>query len=229
MAVGDVYRLTVTTTQLGSTYQNTYALYQKSVSVAPADFATIANAIRELYRVSQSNSLTYRSWRAVQIRGAGVTPVQSECRREGGVVFEAAYTGTNTGGDNSTEVLPPQNAMVVTVQSSSFGRRHRGRTYVPGFSEAQQNSGSFGSGVLATITTNLTGFLALYGATGTDTTWQLGVWSERTALGCEVTGSPPHLVNIDTPHPELAFTPAAGLTARSTVFNQRRRTLGVGR
>lgn len=227
MAIGDVYRLSVVAQGQGSLYMNTYALHQDVASVTQADFVGIANAIREIARPLQSNSVTYRSWRAVQVRGGDVAPVASECRRTGGVVFEAAYAGTNIGG-GLQDPLPPQAALVVTINTGKVGRRFRGRTYHFGWAEDQQTGGLWSSALLTALGTNLTNFQNLYSASGSDPTWTLGVWSERIATGCEPHPQTGKLTNIDPPNLAGAFSPMASLVARSTVLNQRRRTLGVG-
>lgn len=229
MATNDCYRLTVSMSHLGSTYLNVIGMRQKTSSVALADFTSIANAVKEMMRPSQNNDLTWRSWRAVQVRGGSVVPNRDKCTREGGVVFEAAYTGTVIGGGTGSESLPPQSAMVITMNTGKVGRRFRGRIYVPGFNELSQSSGTFVSSVMTTMTTNTTTFNNLYSTFGTDPTWEVGVWSERIATGCTPDPVTHKLVNHDAPDLANAFSGMASLIPRPTVFTQRRRTLGVGR
>lgn len=229
MAVGDCYRLTITMTHLGSTYLNVWGLYAEAANPGMADVTTVATAIKEAFRPTQSANLVYRSYRAVQVRGGDVVPIRDKCTREGGVVFEAAYTGTTSGGVASTDDLPPQSACVVTINTGKVGRRFRGRIYLPGFAEAAQTSGQFVPAQLTSIQTGCTTLQNAYSATGTDPTWQLGVWSERIATGCIPNAVTHHPENVDAPNLLGAFASMTQLIPRSTVFTQRRRTLGVGR
>jgi hypothetical protein len=229
MAVGDAWKVNVSSTGLGSKYLNTIAVIQKTASVAETDFLALANAFKELARPMQGLWLTYTTYRAVQVRGGTVTPVASECRRTGGFVFEGNMTGTLTGGITTAEALPPQCALVITVKSSEFGRRHRGRLYFPGFQETAQDGGTWISSLQATIQTAADAFVDLYGEGGSSTAFTMGIWSERTATGCETTGNPPRLTNVETPNLAAAFTPMQTLLVRPTVFTQRRRGIGFGR
>jgi hypothetical protein len=229
MAVGDVYRLTLQAVCQGQTYLNTWAFTMKS-SPDPtgADVLTLANAFKEMARVSQNNLVTYQTWTFRQLFGGGVTPIQDECRRDGGLVLTGNVSGSAAGGV-AGDMLPPQCAMVWTIGTGLAGRRRRGRSYIYGLSEATQANGTWTSATLTTFTTALNTIYGLYGSAGTDPQFLLGVWSERTATGCEVRGTPPVLTNIETPHPELAFNMSTGYQLRPTVYSQRRRTIGVGR
>jgi hypothetical protein len=227
VAIGDVYRLSVVAQGQGSLYMNTYAMVQEVASVTQADFVSLADAIKESMRLLQNSTVSYRSWRAVQVRGGDVAPVATECRRTGGAVFEAAFTGSVNGGV-SGDALPPQSAFVVTQNTGKVGRRFRGRTYHFGFTETDQQAGLWLAGLINTATTNLNNLVTLYGAAGTSPTWTLGVWSERIATGCRPDPITGQITNVDPPNLIGAFSPITGLTVRSTVFTQRRRTLGVG-
>jgi len=228
MAAGDVYKVSILAQGQGSTYMNTYAAEQKPASVTVADFATLANALKELVRAQQSQTITYRSWRAVQVRGGDVTPIAAECRRTGGVLFEAAYSGTVIGGNTDAQVLPPQSALVVTLNTGKIGRRFRGRTYHFGMCEIDQQAGAWQSAILTALGTSITSFMAIYGSGGTSPLWTLGVWSERIATGCVPNVGTKGVHNVDLPNLAGAFSAVTGMVARPTVFTQRRRTLGVG-
>lgn len=229
MAIGDCYKMTVSASHLGSTYQNNYAVTTKVASVTATEFTTLANALREIARPNQDPALAYRSWRAVQVRGADVTPVAAECRRTGGVVYEAAYTGTNSGGATPGEALPPQSALVVTLNTGKIGRRYRGRIYHFGFLETAQLNGQWTTTIFNTIGTALATFMNSYGPGGTDPSFTLGVWSERIATGCRPNPTTHHPENVDPPNLAGAFSPVQSMVVRPTVFTQRRRTLGQGR
>jgi hypothetical protein len=52
--------------------------------------------------------------------------------------FTAQVTGAN--GNGTSEILPRQVALVVTLRTALAGRSYRGRVYVPGFAEAANDS-----------------------------------------------------------------------------------------
>ena len=229
MAIGDIYKISISASGLGMQYLNTWAVYQKQSTVSDINFQQLANTLKEAIRGNQGLWYTYTTYRAVQVRGGSVSPVAGECRRTGGLVYEGVMTGTLTGGITTAEALPPQCALVMTLKSPEYGRRHRGRIYFGGLQETAQDGGLWGSALVSTLQANANALVTMHGPAGTDPTWQLGVWSERTATGCEMRGTPPHLTNVETPNLATAFTPLSSILVRPTVYTQRRRTLGVGR
>jgi hypothetical protein len=209
---------------------NTYAFRMKSgLDPTAADVLTLANAMSNISRPMQINTCTWNTWSFHQLWGSGMTTIQDECRRDGAKIvignFAAGWNGQTATGD----VLPPQCAGVVTIGTGIAGRRRRGRSYLFGFVETHQAGGTWTSTWMTSVQNGLNTTLGLYGPSGTDPQFQLGVWSERRASGCWVDPSQGKLVNVETPHPEDAFTPATGFNLRSIVYTQRRRTLGVGR
>ena len=174
-------------------------------------------------------ALIYRSWRLGQVYGAGVTWPPTDCNPVGGTTLEAAYSGTVIGG-NATSALPPQCAMVTTLYTDQIGRRKRGRNYLPGLHEGMQSDGSIDSSTMTTFATQWNTLQNKYFSAGTDPTFRMGVWSYRTASGCERQKTPPYdHVKVETGHPELAFTPITRYVNRSVIYSQRKRTIGVGR
>jgi hypothetical protein len=229
MAVGDVYRMTIQATALGSVFMNTYAFTMRSTpDPTDADAVTVANALKDLARPLQSNNVTYQTWQLRQLYGGGVTVVQDECRRDGGLSLEGNFTGT-VAGAVATDMLPPQCALVWTIKTGLTGRRRRGRSYVFGLTEITQTAGTWSGATITSMQTALSNIYAFYGPAGSDPQFLLGVWSERTASGCEYRGNPPTYQNVETPHPELAFNMSNDFSIRPVVYSQRRRTVGVGR
>jgi hypothetical protein len=170
----------------------------------------------------------YQTWQLRQLYGGGVQVIQDECRREGGIVLEGNFT-TSTTGTAATDMLPPQCALVWTIKTGLAGRRRRGRSYVFGLPETAQANGTWVAATITAMTTNLNNLYAFFGPSGSDPQFLLGVWSERTASGCEYVGNPPTYQNVETPHPENAFNMSNDYTIRPVVYSQRRRTVGVGR
>lgn len=230
MAVDDVYRLTLHATQANNFYMNTYAVRMKSSpDPTTADITTLANASMGIARLQQSSTVTYTDWTFSQLWGGGVTIQQDLCRRTPGLQMAGVVTGTLVGGV-SGDSLPPQCALVWTMATGYAGRRRRGRSYVFGLPESAQIGGSWSAPIVTAINAALTTYLGLYGVSGTDPQFQVGVWSERTASGCvpETDGSG-GMRNIETPNPAAAFMRMTGFVTRPVVYTQRRRTLGVGR
>jgi len=227
--VGDVYKVSCQATLLGSQMMNDYAFqWLQEDDPTNAEINVVAEAGRELWRNSQADDVVWRQWRATQLWGPDMTTVVDECRRDGGLVYDAPFTGFTAGDITSGDTLPPQCAMVVTWITGFAGRRRRGRCYGFGFSEQDQTGGVWGGTPIGAVQTRLTAFLGLYGASGTDTNWRLGVWSERIASGCKPDPITHHLENVELPSPSTAFTPVTTALLRTTVFTQRRRVTGVG-
>jgi hypothetical protein len=230
MAVGDVYRLTMQSLCQNNIYINTYTYRSKTAALpTQAEAAEVAQDTMNLSRPQQSTLVTWTTWELKQLWGADMTTIRDECRREGGHVYIGSFAEPNDGAAAAGDLLPPQCAMVVTLQTGLAGRRRRGRTYLFGFNEQVQVGGLWSSTFVANITSFFAGHYGEYGVGGTNPNWELGVWSERTASGCVPNPNGKGMINIETPHPELAYTPSTGFAVRSTVFSQRRRTLGVGR
>lgn len=230
MAIGDAYKLVLSASQLGSIVQNTYAFRMKTVGTPPlALVSALAEDIKEALRFHQHIALTYRTWKWYQVFGVGVDYSDTECARVGGLVYEQPFSGPTAGQVVAGHPLPPQCTMVVTLYSTTIGRRHRGRLYLPGWYEESQNGGAWEPAVVTNMTTGFNGLVAEYGDTGTSPEFEWGVWSERIAFGCERRATAPFdHYHVDPPHPELAFTPINRTTVRSTVHTQRRRVSGVG-
>lgn len=229
MPQNDVFRLTINATANQSVLMETIAVRQKStVDSTPAERQTLADDFKELFRGGQYQTTIYTTWALRQLWGAGMTIDQPRCVRIGGVQYGGALTGTLTGAVVSGDALPPQCAAVHTITTGFIGRRKRGRIYQHSLGENDQSSGLLSSSFLTNQGTRIGVFFGKYFAGGTSTVFEVGVWSERTASGCVYRGDPPVHTNIDTPHPELAYTPSNGATLRSIVYTQRRRTLGVG-
>jgi hypothetical protein len=232
MAIDDTYRVTITQNVTGQVFQNTY--YFNLLSTTPPDavmFSTVATNLKEAFRTQQSNSVIYRSWRAVQVRGTGVTPVQNECRTTGGLVFEGNFTTSLTGGDVTSDILPHQCSVVTTLNTGNIGRRRRGRVYLGGYAETAQQNGTWSSTLVTALTTSWNSLSAKYFVpSGTDADLRMGVWSTRIATGCVPRREPPYgHMQVESPNLADAFRPLTAYVLRTTVYTQRRRVVGVGR
>lgn len=230
MAAGDVYKFSSSAVGLGMTVMNDLAI--RILPATDPDQATwqaFADEWKEVHRGLQHNSFSYNTWRAVQVFGAGVTYGPNDCTRSGGKLFTGTHTGTLLGGQSATDVLPPQCSGVITLTSPFIGRRKRGRLFIWGFVEADQIAGQWTTTKQAAWATPFTTFFNKYKNGGTSPNFQLGIWSEREATGCIYDKAQGGHVNVNPASPDTAFEPASGFQIRSIVYNQRRRTLGVGR
>lgn len=229
--VNDTYRFACFQQLGGQTVMNVLYFNTITAAYAGADFTTLATDVKEAFRVPQSGLLTYRNWRAVQVRGDGVSPIQAECKTEGGLTFEGNYTSQTAGGGGTGAYLPPQSALVITLNTGQTGRRRRGRIYLGGYEMANQSSGTWGGTHITAVTNAFQTFWLKYAtASATSTVFRLGVWSGRIATGCERDPNPPYkMKNIETPNLDDAWRLCTAYLVRTTVFTQRRRVLGVGR
>jgi hypothetical protein len=230
VAIDDVYKVVTNAQQGTEQYMLSFNFRRKAEpDVTSALLLPVANAIKEIYRAQQVAFITWTTWEATQQWGPNMVIDNVKCLRREGLGFAGVFTAPVVGPGNIGETLPPQCAMVTTLQTGITGRRRRGRSYMFGLGETQQNEGFWASTYTTAIQTAWNTFLGLYGANGTSPEWELGIWSERIATGCvrnPVTGEHEH---PDPPQPELAFTPVVSALVRSTVFTQRRRTRGHGR
>lgn len=230
MPAGDVFRISIQAVGQNSVYMNVLAIQQiGAIDVGQSAIQLFADGFKEAWRTQQSDTITWRSWRAVQVFGGDVDYNAEPCQRVGGKAFEANLSGTLVGGVSGADALPPQCALVTTLGSGLIGRRHRGRIYTFGMDETKQLAGSWTTTVMTALNTSFATFFNKYKDGGTDPQIKLGIWSDRTAFGCEWVGKPPVHTQVDPPSPATAFTPATGFTMRNVVYTQRRRAIGVGR
>jgi hypothetical protein len=229
VAIDDVYQVSITARTPAGLAMNVYAFKRTSATEpTQSDFQTLSDELKELHRPHQASGVTYTTWRARQVRGTGVTwPTGSACNPVGGNLFEGSLSGT-LAGNNVAQALPWQCSLVVTHKTATIGRRHRGRTYVYGFCEDGQDSGTWVSAVQTNIGTNWGTFYTAHAVAAPTSGFQFGIWSYRTASGCVPgPGGSGHL-RVESPSPSTAFSMAVTAVIRSTVYTQRRRVVGVG-
>jgi hypothetical protein len=230
MAVGDVYKLTLVQQYLGMLVQNTHYFDRKTAGdPTVADAQVLADYFKDAFKAQQNAAISYYSWTLQQMRGGTVTAIASECRRTGGILYQGIFTGTLVG-SLAGESLPPQSAMVTTLNTGLAGKRRRGRMYLAGKGEAEQSGGTWLVGTTTAMAAVWSTVIAAYGTAGTEPNWRLGVWSERTATGCVPAETRPHTpTNVNPPDLANAYAPITSAQVKSIVYSQRRRTLGVGR
>jgi len=230
MAVDDVYILTVSAQQLGNLRQNSLAFRATDVTTpTAATFQPIADAMKEAWRLSQHNSVTYTTWKARQVYGTGVTwpTTGTKCAPSGGVFFEGNLSGTLVGAGGTAGALAPQCAFVTTLRTGMIGRSRRGRHFAYGFASSAQVDGIWVSGIVTSMTTGWNSLFTAYAVAAPASGYRLGIWSNRIASGCIVMPNGDH-VRDGTGSPATAFTNVTQHVERTTVFTQRRRVTGMG-
>lgn len=229
MAIGDVWRLTLQSTFLGQIHQNTLFFECKTATdPTQAVMNALAIEVKDLHRTRQADIYKYERWKAVQVRGAGISYPPPKYQRVGGLFLEGNFTSNQNGTMIDTQQLPPQCAFVITLKSPNVGRSRRGRIYVGGLTESQQQGGTWDPATVTAFQTTWTAFMAKYvWPSGTSPDFSLAVWSETIATGNKQKpgGGYEHVAN---PSPETAGTGVIAVVHRTTVYTQRRRTIGVG-
>lgn len=230
MAVDDVWQLHLHQRYAGQQILNTVTFRTKSAVTVDATVAqALAQDWKDMLLPLQISQVSHTGWALQQLRGGTAAWPDGLCRRDGGARLEGVYTGTVVG-SIAGEGLPPQSAMVTTIVTGQSGRRHRGRFYLTGLSETIQDAGTIVAGTVTIVTTAWTGQFTQYGPSGTDLNWQIGIWSSREASGCRPRTAPPYgMERVEAPDPAAAYLNASGFIVRNIVYNQRRRTIGVGR
>lgn len=82
-----------------------------------------------------------------------------------------------TGGDAISDMLPPTASAIITWRTALAGRAYRGRSYLPGFGEAQQAGGILNAGCITDMEAAVTAMLGRFGPGGTSGNWRLVVLS----------------------------------------------------
>lgn len=229
MAVNDVYLVSARALLNGQVIVNTLAFRAlDSTTHTVTTLQAVANDIKASLRGSQVDDLTYTDWRALKVRGSGVTYSTSAPFRVSTVAFAAPYT-SNLAGVQTLTPTSNLDAAVIRVSTGEAGRRRKGRIYMAGLYETaiDDNSllaSSFTSAVQSALSTNLGPYLT----TGGSTVWRLGVWSDRIAMNVALSNTWPRVrTSQGSPDPDSAFADAVSLDVQQYVGAQRGRRPGI--
>lgn len=229
MATDDVYLLSCRSQFNAQEIVNTFAFrWRDTGDPVAADFVALASAMKELFRGNQVDDLAYTDWRALKVRGTGVTYNTSSPFRVSLVSYAGSYTGTLTG-VSTNPPSPEQTAMVMAINTALNGKRYRGRVFIAGLTEAVMTDASlFDTTFRTNFQTSISTGLANYFVGGSDPDWELGVWSDRIAMNVALSNTWPRvLTSQGAPDPANAFTGATSITLRSYIGNQRGRRPGI--
>lgn len=229
MAVDDVYLLSLKALLNGQQVVNTFA-FRRLVAAEPTatQFGVLATAIKDGLRQDQVNDLTYQDWRALKVRGSGVTYSTTAPFRTSTVAYAGPFTGTLTGASTLSPDVN-QAATVLSISTALAGRRHKGRVFIAGmYATAHGDDSLLSTAFISAVVLHAIGALDDYIVGGTDTTWRLGVWSDRTAMNVALSNTWPRTrISMGTPDPDSAFSDAEGLDVRQYIGNQRGRRPGI--
>lgn len=205
MAIGDLALVVAELRGAGQVFQNTFGF--KAIS-AGATLTNLVADFRDAAIKNTSGGLLYPLTDDVgcaYVRAVDVVPgTQANVEESFAEVL---------GAGNTSEPLPFHCAVVITWRTGLAGRSYRGRTYLTGAAEDQQNAGQWSSAFLAVVATFPVNMLATFGPTGSNANWQLVVIS-RVANGVERA----------TP----IGTAITGYAVRQPVYTQTRRVIGRG-
>lgn len=223
--VDKCYALAVRYLQSGVEAQNT--IHMSKITVGDptnAQWLTIANAFKELWRGAQATTVTYVDWVATQVLGDGVSYSAINCRQVGGTVQTGLLTGTLTG-SAVDQALAPLDTLVVSYRSALRGRSRRSHLSIGGFVEAQQQDGLWTTTHVTNNQTNINGFITTYGNGGTDPDFRWVVFSRGIASGCypNPLTSKHELVHRATGDPSSATSPVVSALVALPVSTMRTR------
>lgn len=230
MTIGDVYILSLRALMNGQQVVNTMALKEKTAEEpTSARWRSVASSVKDWFRTSQVDDLSYVDWVAQKVRGAGVTYSTTAPFRVSTVSFSGGYDGTLTG----AVVQPPaaQAACAVfAMLTDQAGRRRKGRFFLAGLSEGDlADDGTLDNTARANLVTAIANpLLASMGPGGTNPYNQLVVWSDRIAMNVALSNTWPRVrVSMGAPDPANADANVTSIVVRDYVGSQRDRRPGI--
>ncbi len=203
MAVGDIYSLTYIWTLHGQICN--YVLHLKAKSAAATATTLVDTQLNfwiDTVRLLMSSECVFVSKRA--LRTVGASPDEAE----------KTFTGTVLGSVAS----PCPSSFIASVWSTrtgGFGRRKRGRVFIGGIPLSHILNSQLTTSGLGSHQNNSNSLVNRYGAAGTDSNWQWGVWSR-------LNGGSGTVINA------VGFTPITLVNVKAVLGSQRKRKIGVG-
>lgn len=233
LTAGDQYEVALRGTHGGSQIIN--VLHVKLIDTQAASafithVQTFADAWKETWRGQQTSGFTWVDWRAQQVAGAGITYDSATCRRSGGDVYSAAFTGTLTGASTGAQELPSTLAVVCSLRTGQVGRSKNGRTFIGGWNTNKIVGNTITAGTVTALQTAVNTFLATYGSGGTDTHLEWGIFSRFIASGCKYVPAVPKpvLTHVQAGDQAGAHHVVTSATVNAVVAPMHRRKQGIG-
>lgn len=203
MAVNDVVRAAIIGTYDGQTVVNVLHFQQKPAS--SEDLTVIKAAVEALLDVVKVPLMPQMTWTNLRLTKL-LNPPQT---------FEYDLTKAGTGA--GTDGVPGVAAVITSWKTQYAGRSYRGRNYWAGLSEGLSTYGQIQSAAQSTMSASLATWLQTWGATGTNPTYQVGVWSRKTGANFDSAGK---LINYNV---GAGFTPYTSVIVRNALGSQRNR------
>lgn len=197
-AVGKVYRCSVVATSLSGTHINTFHLRQIVPSFSGSIYSDIATTWNGA--VKTSYLALFSSFLTLQYMS--IAEVDDGLKGLPSQSVTLTGSGTRT---IATDYLPGQLAALVEFNTGFSGRSGRGRQFIGQLAEGDQNSGQVSAGLQTLMNTYGTALVNTFQAANSAVA-ELVIFSKRVNTVAVVISS----------------------QAKSTVYTQRRRRLGVG-
>lgn len=208
MPAGDIMKLRTRGHVLGQSCEFGVHIRFKTAGATPEDLAAswVANVMPLVIEATTLDT----NWEVVTVSDTDPTGSES---------FNLNLTQPNPG-TTTGDSLPPQDTACVTLRTGTKGGRRRGRFYLPGLSETYQNDGRLFGAQFTAIQGLAQGIINLYGPSGTESDYELVVYSP------EVLTFPPP--KPKKPRPGRLITPIQSASPDPVIRTQRRRSIGVG-
>lgn len=202
MAIGDIWHIAAIGKWNLQQYVDSFHIKFLSVGATPAGAVSYLNTnYFQLVKTKQSAGLTGYTIHAVQLMNAPP-------------VYDTTISADGTSG--LTEPLPNVVAIVASLRTGYAGRSFRGRKYLAGFTEGQ-NDTTVDDTLRGALQTYFDDLVAGIGEGGASTDYQWGVWSRK--LGQPSPGSWNYAAG---------WKPITEVIVRDDWGTQRRRRFGVG-
>lgn len=205
-SVGDIYQVYVNYTTTEGIVQNTFG-FTCIQNVAGDAQVNLGAAFQTALVKNTSGGLLYGANNGLATTNLDVVDVKP------GSLATYRRTYSSVAGSASTEMLPIQCSVVLTLQTALKGRSYRGRVYLSGLDTGSVDGSlinAAGQAIYATIGTQL---LAVFGPAGSNADWRLAVISR-------------FLNGVERPFP--VATQVQTIAISTVVRTQRRRVRGVG-
>lgn len=204
MATGDTYKLAVQSNFTGTDQIVNVFHYRQTADAGAVTNKALAlinawvDSCQAEYLANLSSRMTLELFQARGVDGS---------------TEEAEVNTTENGTGGAGDIVPLQNAPVLSWRTGQSGRRRRGRTYMPPIEETLQDAGNLNS----TQIDRMEDFAAV--ATAIDTPdgdeFEMVIYSPE-----DLTATPPRVGTI--------ITPVVAAIAQSVMGSQRRRRQGSG-
>lgn len=205
MPLDSVYRVRLRGHLQGRPVEWGIHIRQATTTGSPADLA--GSWVAAIQPAVDAASTTNLNWDDLMIVDTSPTGQESYVHP-----FTQPHPGLAVG-----EALPPQDAVLFRFGTGQKGRRKHGRAYFPGILETSQSGGQLLNPQLGSLEAITQALLNTYGPTGTQTAYDMVIYSPPT---------PPFKMPTPPPvHTDTVITPVSTVSVNPLIKTQRRRSL----